>query len=260
MGIAEHRHPVRAHHPCAFKTVFQIDRGLVRQAIHQIEIERGHPARPQPLDAAADHRGGLLAADGFLAMGREGLHAHACPRDPDLAHHAAPFLGQAARIELDRPFGRHQREMGVQAIHQRQQLARQDRIGTAPAKCDPPHPRALRQQAGDRGDFLMQRGEIGLHPRALPRSAGVAAAIIADLRAERDVEVERDIPARPGNRAFDGPFFQRAEIGSGGIAGVARHRLGEEVWVIGPHEAFKASPVSPVFARDQIRRFSRSGR
>jgi hypothetical protein len=165
-------------------------------------------------------------------MGSEGLHPHAGAGDADLAHQMAPLGCQAARIELDRPFGRDQREVGVQGFDQRHEFAWQNRIGAAPAKGDAPHPRGLREQAGDRGKFLMQRREISLHPRAAARCAGVAAAIIADLLAERDVEIERYVALGPCNRTLDRALFKRAEIGGGGIAGVARHRGGEQLWMI----------------------------
>ncbi len=126
--------------------------------------------------------------------------------------------------------------MGVNRVNQRQKFARFNRVGAAAAKGNAPHPRAFGKQAGDRGDFLMQRGKVALHPRPLARRPGVATAIIADLFAKRDVEIERDVTIRPGNRAFDRAFGKRAEIRRSGIAGVTRHRLGEQFGMILPHE------------------------
>ena len=177
----------------------------------------------------------MLAPDGFLTMGSEGLDAKAGPCDTSFCYRLRPFARHGARVDFNRPLGLVQPEMAVERIDKLDKFRGQDRVGAAPAKGDTAHTSIARQQLCHRLDLRVQRIQIAFDPLAPPARRSVAAAIKTDFFAERDVDVERYIA-----RGLFNPFFQCArrqlsKVGSRGIAGVARYRRFEQVGIIGPH-------------------------
>ncbi|GAA3256197.1 hypothetical protein GCM10020258_15400 [Sphingomonas yabuuchiae] len=86
----------------------------------------------------------------------------------------------------------------------------------------------------------MEPGQIGIQTRGAVRRAGVAPAIPADRPAIGDMQIERHIGIRIDGIERGGHVVMThpvAKFGGGGIAGVARHGPGEQVWMIGPHGA-----------------------
>ena len=116
MGIAEHRNPVCAQHAGVFETVGKIHLSLIAAGIHQIEIERSHAARTQPVDAGGrSWWWGCSRPIAFWQWGAKVCTPMLARVIADFADQVAPFGSQAARIEFDRPFGGEQREVGVKA-------------------------------------------------------------------------------------------------------------------------------------------------
>ena len=132
------------------------------------------------------------------------------------------------------------------AIEQTHQFDRRDRIRAAAAKRDALHPPAPAEPLRNERDLRPQSRQIVGEPLLAPGGAGVAAAIPADLLAKGDMDIERNRRRRldPVERARIGI---RADIVGklhrGGIAGVARHRLGEQIGMIGPHEKRPTSAI-----------------
>ncbi len=244
MGIAEQRHALGPIARRQFERFGQIGFTLSGQAVHQVEIERGHARIAQHLHRAVDHAQRLHPTDRLLQFRGEGLYAERGIAGADRADHLAPPIGQRPRIELDRNERIVEAEMLCQRIEQAQEIVGCQRIGAAAAKGDAANPRPLRHTCGDEGDFPVQRIEIARQPLAAVGGGGIAAAIPADFLAEGDMDVERDIARHSGQRSL---VIVRAdiagELGGGRKAGVTRNGRCEQIGIIGPHTMLNASQL-----------------
>ena len=99
------------------------------------------------------------------------------------------------------------------------------------------HPSPPGKLAGNQLDLGAQGFEIARQPLRLVGSTSVAAAVPADFMAVRNVDVERDRLIRP-NPDEHGLKVARAyliaELGRGGVAGVAGHRRCQQIGMIDP--------------------------
>ena len=236
VGITEHRHPVGFQQQCLFDGFGEIDNALAGQAIHQVEIDRLDAGTAELVHGGHDGVEGLDAVDEFLHVRRERLHTQADAVDAGSRQHLGIARLNGARIKFHGDFGAvcHV-ELGAQRRDNAGQHGRGQSVGTAAAKLHGDHP-AL-HQAGRRGDLGQQRLFIALQP-VIGRHLGVAAAIPANLPAERHMEIERHRRTRRdgGERlALLGRAHAFVELRCRGVAGVARHRLRGEIGMKDSH-------------------------
>ncbi len=100
--IAEHREPVGPHRDALDDAGAQALLGLLRQAIHEIEIDRPDTGIAQERCRATDILRRLHAPDRRLDLRVERLDAEADPRHPCSPDHPRPVAVEATRIDLDR--------------------------------------------------------------------------------------------------------------------------------------------------------------
>ena len=96
--------------------------------------------------------------------------------------------------------GASQRELDHQLIEQADEIDRRHRIGAAAAKGDPRYPRIGGKQGRHQRDLAVQGLEIAVQSLLAVGGGRVAAAIPANLLAERDMDVERDVAGRCSDR------------------------------------------------------------
>ena len=104
MGVAEQRQPLRMQRSGEFRAAGGVARGLLGQAVHQIEIEVFDAGLAQPVGGALDQFERLHPADGVLHMRAGILHAEAGAVDADGFERAHQRLVEPARIEFDGVF------------------------------------------------------------------------------------------------------------------------------------------------------------
>ena len=228
MRIAEQRDAVGPQRVGAQHRVVQVLSRLVRQAVHQVEVEIGDPGRAQHRDRGRDRLERLHPADRLLHMRREFLHAEARAIDPDRGQRLRERGVALARIDLDRVLGDARAvEPAYDPFAQRDQSFGTEHRGRAAAPMDRRHALAFRAR-GDEIDFLRQQFRIGVDRRTPLHDLGVTAAIEAEPGAVGNMQVERQArlrieriePVRIGGSP-DG----RAEMRRGRIGCVARRRL-----------------------------------
>ena len=112
---------------------------LEGQAIHQVEIDGAEAGDAQQSHGALDHLERLDAADGFLHMRVEILHAEADAVEARAGKREREIAVDMARVEFDRDFGvGREIEMAAQGVGQRAQpfAAEQARRAAAPMGVD----------------------------------------------------------------------------------------------------------------------------
>ena len=203
---------------------------LLRQPIHQIEVDGGNPHITQMADRRLDNLQRLHATDGALHVIVQILHTQARPRDADLGEGARQIRIDRARIELDRMFRDiRQIEELPQRRAQAQQAFRSHEARRTSAPVDVRDaPRAGRpcQQR----HFLFKRRRIGVQRLAAPHGLCIAAAIGADRRAVGHVQIERERGLRRerSEPAARGLVTHGREMRRGRVARVARGRAFRE--------------------------------
>lgn len=179
-----------------------------------------------------------MRPDGGLNMRGEGLYAKVDAADAHGRHGGNPGGVEAARVEFDRDFGVTRIETEQQLLKQADEIDERQRIGTTAAEGDPRDASASAQAPRDGSHLSFQRLHISGQPLGAIGRPCIAAAIPAYVVAIGDMDIEgegrvRFHPVQPGCKII------RAHIGGelrgGGIAGVARHRLGQQVRIVGPH-------------------------
>ena len=181
--------------------------------------------------AARDHFERLHTADGRLHMGVEVLDAEAGPVDAHAGEPSRKRRVHGAGVELDRVL-HHAGEvesLGQPGRDAQQPIrAEQARRSAAPVDVgDAASGRRGRQEV----DLLQQRLRVGVQRIGAPHRLGVAAAIGADRRAVRNVQIDREARRRrqlskpvAGHRSID-----RAGEVRGRVARVAgRGAFGED--------------------------------
>ena len=181
----------------------------------------------------------LDPADRSLHLRIERLHAEADTRDARDGDGLRPARIETTRIDLDRQDRAGTVERRPDALYQPNECRRRECVGTATAKGDPSDARPTSADAGgDEQHLALEPFDIGGQPRIAVGRARVAPAIPANVPAIGDVKIERD--GRFGRKIRQCRLHVAgsdivAKLGGGRIAGVARHRRGEQFRVIGPH-------------------------
>ena len=233
MRVAEQGDALRRQRERLLGAAAHVVDALARQAVHQIEIEVGDARLAQRRDGARDLLVGLDAADRLLHVRREILHAEAGAVDAEADQDARERAVDMARIELDRVLAQAreiERLLEPGDDPGEVQAAERGRRAAAPVQV---RHRMRADALGDEADLGDQHGGVGVDRLLLADRLGVAAAIEAELAAERDVQIERERRARgqlgePG-RVGVGPDVL-GKMRRGRIGGVARHvLLGENV-------------------------------
>ena len=138
MSVAEQRYTVGAEHAGALETVLEVVQGLARKSVHEVEVKRRNASVAQPIDSLDDAVFRLNAADGFLAMGRESLHAEAGTFNADTIDRRSPFARHRARVEFDGHGRIGRSKVEEQRIDQTLEIIRLEGIRAPAAKCDAP--------------------------------------------------------------------------------------------------------------------------
>ena len=190
MGVVEQCQPMRPERDREFGAARDVAHALLRQAVHQIDIEV-FQFRPRAAGGGAlDQLERLHAADGALHLRRDVLHAEAGAVDADGGERAHQRAVDPARVELDRVLleGRQIEARGQFRGHGLQPFRAEDRgRAAAPVQMGELAPGQALQQL----DFLEQPVGIGVDRLALAYGAGITAAVEAHLGAERHVDIER---------------------------------------------------------------------
>ena len=208
------------------------------------------PAVAQPVHRALHDRERLPAVDRPLHLRIDVLHAEARAVDADRRERSDRLPRQAPRIDLDRELGSvsGSRTAGAGARPGSAGRPGASMVGVPPPKWMWPTVRRPPSAAPMRSSSAQQQVLIFGHRPIAPRHGGVAAAIPAELLAERHVQVEGE----PGvGRQLGEPAAVIVRTDAGmevrrrRIARVARHRavvLGQK---LGVHVAKCGSAVSP---------------
>ncbi len=197
MGVAEQRDPGRLQSQRQIDHRLDLADRLVRQAVHQIEVDGVDAVPAQPAADPLDHRERLVAVDRRLHLRVEILDADAGAVDPGLGQSGDVVLGRVARIDLDRDLGVGGEGEGLaQAGDQRKPVGWRQHRRAAAAPVQVAGCEAAGQGVRDQPDLGRQRVEVGADRLVAVDDLGVAAAEPAHLVAERDVEVERQRLAR----------------------------------------------------------------
>ena len=166
---------------------------LLRQAIHEIDIDRVDADSAQQLDRPLHHFIGLHASDRALHVGVEVLRTKADAVDPDGRKACRQLRSDRARVELD---GMLAQDAKVESLAQRlndllQPLCpKQARRAAAPMQ--------MRYRPSRRGptqlhDLGPECFDEGVQRRLTQHGLCVATAIIADRTAIGDVQVKREM-------------------------------------------------------------------
>ena len=201
---------------------------LVRQAVDQVEAQRTEVVRADIVHQRRDHFVGLDPVDGLLYQGVEILDAKA---DAIEAHALEQGDGAGihrARIYLDRVFPVilvQQPKMAREHVHQLGNLGVVEVGGGAAAPVHLGDGALFADQSGLLFDLLLQVIEIAPGHALLPGDYFVAAAVVTDVLAKRQVQVQGQgralvvaIPPLPGQILLRGEVL--AELGGGWIGGV----------------------------------------
>ena len=135
MGIAEQRDAIRVKLDGARDGFRERRHGLMRQAVHQIEIDAGDFRFAEPRHDTLGELETLYAANGLLDAFIEILHAEAGPGDTELRQHHGVAMSHGARIDLDGNFGvRREAEFSSQQLREFAEIRRRQhgRGATAP--------------------------------------------------------------------------------------------------------------------------------
>ncbi len=130
--------------------------------------------------------------DRGLHLGIEVLHAEADAIEAQLREQRHPFVVDAARIDLDRMLAvRPQIEVPVQRAHDLPHFGgiEEGRRTAAPVRLH--HGPALAQAGCHQRHLARQIADIARTAAVIARDDLVAAAVVADVLAERDMQVER---------------------------------------------------------------------
>ena len=189
MGVTEDRDALRLQRMGQSGGPLHVGDGLLRQAVHQIDIDAVDPEFVQQVDRVLDRVEGLDAAGGLLHMRAEVLHAEARAIDADVAQRLQQWPRDIARIQFDRVFAdrREIETVGELVGDEFEQIGVEDRGRSAA-------PMNMRDftfagMAGDQRDLFDQALRVGLDRLVSQRRLGMAAAVVAKLPAKRNVQI-----------------------------------------------------------------------
>jgi hypothetical protein len=192
VGVAEQRDPVGSERERALGRVDDGGHGLIGQPVHQIEIDMDDAGLTQSIGGASGLPEALPAADRFLHARLEILHAEAGAIDAHIGQRGDVLARQRTWIDFDRDLGRvRDAKPRMQRGHDSHQLVRPQHCRGAAAKMEVSDGVAGEPRS-DQVDLAFQQLGIGGDRRVAACDRGVAAAIEAQLGAERYMQVERN--------------------------------------------------------------------
>ena len=211
---------------------------LQRQAVDQVDAD----GRETQFARRAHQRGHgldrLHAMHGLLHGGVEVLHAEGQPVEAQRLQMRQPRRVDRARVDLDRQLGPGQQaEAPAQRRHHRSEFFVGQEGGRAAAQMQLRHRRMPAQRRGHEVHLDLQCGQIGQGALVVAGDDLVAGAVVAELLAEGDVDVDRQ---RLGGAALGqrlqmlGRLVGLDETVGGRVGGVAR--AGH---VVAPHVGVK---------------------
>ncbi|MNQ78217.1 hypothetical protein D3C85_931210 [compost metagenome] len=194
MRIVEHREPVRLQADDFFNGAGEIFRGLLGQPVDQVDIDRAELQGARRIDHRAGFLQTLQAIDRALHRRIEVLQADADPVETQFAQQAHGRPVGFTRVDLDAVIAGlvlQQIEMLAQVRHQLAQLVVAEKGRRAAAKVQLLDFLGRVEVAGDQLDFLLQPLQVGQGATTILGDDLVAGAVVANVRAERHMHVER---------------------------------------------------------------------
>ncbi len=228
MGITEQRDAVGLQCHALLYGADHILHCLTRQAIDQVEIERGDAGLAQGIDGARHQVERLAAIDGGLHAFVQALHAQAGAVDAKRLQAGDQAGVETARIELDGDLGAGLRgEMVIQLFGDALQAVAAQDAGRAATKVQAGQARPRRQVRQGQVDLAQQQLQEALQRLVILHHLRMAAAIPAHLPAEghMHIEIEGAVIRQLAQPAAPGAVIVHSlEMWRGGVGGIARHR------------------------------------
>jgi len=228
MRVAEAGHPVGRELDDGFDRAAEAVGRLLREPIHQIDVDPLEAGLAGRLDGAANLLRGVDPSSRLLHPGIEILDPEAHPSEPQCPEGAELLRGRESGICLDRRIGiRGQREVLPDDAPEALQLVVFRIVGCSAAQMQL-HDRAIPSQtAGDLVQLLPQSIEIGFEHAASAGDDHVAAAVETAPAAEREVDVQREwLRLLPGSALESRSVLGRTDApvpsGDGRVASVSR--------------------------------------
>ncbi len=209
----------------------EVFRGLLGQAVDQVNVDRAELQGPGGFDHCAGFLEALQAIDGPLHRWIKVLQADTDPVETQFAQQAHGRPVGFPGVDFDAVVARivvQQVQVLAQLGHQLAQLiVAEERRGTA-AKVQLFYALGGVQVAADQLDFLFQALQVGVGTAAVLGDDLVAGAVVANVRAERYVHVQRQRPqglaaVAQGVEQVEGTHLA-AELRRRGVRGVAWSR------------------------------------
>jgi len=170
---------------------------LFRQPDDQIQVDAGKSQFARPVEHLPDQGFGLDAIDRLLHIRVHVLHAERHPVEARFAQRLQVRARQFARIDLAADFGIvGQGEMRAHHRHQAADVVGIQVGGRAAAPMQLAYPARGIDQPGGTGHFLVEAGQVGLRLAVIARRHHVAAAVVAQRVAERDMGIQRQAAIR----------------------------------------------------------------
>ncbi|MNS94229.1 hypothetical protein D3C72_1284410 [compost metagenome] len=249
--VVVQRDAVRRHRDHLVDGAFQRVRALQRQAVDQVHAHRLEAGLARGVDHQPGFRLALDAVHRLLYRRIEILDADAHAVETETAQVQHGVAANLARVDLDGKLAfRQQFEVAVDDAHHPVQLRIGEEGRCAAAEMQLDHLLATAEFFRHQRDFLFQVVEVGVGAALVLGDDLVAAAVVADGVAERDMHVQRDAAMVCPNGALRQAMFIiiHPETGvktvGGRIGGVTR---------TGPFQCFDQGPVENTLGRDKCR-------
>ncbi len=227
MCIAIERHTIRRQRQQFLHALRHPLTVLVRQAKEDVGVQAFDPGGAYHLDRITRGIIALNAADDFLDLVIEILHADRRPVHAVFGKNGNAFLVDLVRVDFNGEFRTFRKRCNIkdrlgQLAHH---VGREQRWRPAPpVQARQTHPG--RQNLAEQSQFLFQRLKIDSHRIQFLRALGAAGAEPAQSPAKRDVNIERN-----GRAGANGPDpvgeISGSRVGAkmrrGRVAGVTRH-------------------------------------
>ena len=194
VGVVEHRQAVGLQADDLLHGAGEAFRGLLGQAVDQVEVDRAELQGPCGLDQRAGLLQALQAVDRALHGRVEVLHTQADTVEAQFAEQAHGRPVGLARVDLDAVVAGvivQQVEVLAQGRHQLAQFHMAEEGWGATAEVQLLDHLFRVEVAGDQLDFLLQALQVRRGAGAVLGDDLVAGAVVADVGAERHVHVQR---------------------------------------------------------------------
>ncbi|MNZ43654.1 hypothetical protein D3C78_612610 [compost metagenome] len=194
VGVVEHRQAVGLQADHFFDGAGKAFRGLLGQAVDQVEVDRAELQGARGFDQGAGLLQALQAVDRALHGRVEVLHAQADAVETQLAEQAHGRPVGFARVDLDAVVAGvvvQQVEVLAQGGHQLAQFHMAEESWRTAAEMQLLDTLFRVEVAGDQLDFLLQALQVGRGAATVLGDDLVAGAVVADVGAERHMHVQR---------------------------------------------------------------------